>query len=66
MKNYRAEFSHRIGGQQVNRVKTFWMSSKKKAIGKFRSLRKADSTIQEARLFRQRDESLVDEYVGYI
>ena len=63
---YRAETSHLIDGKQVNKTTTFWSASKKAAQDKFRGLRKTDPTIQEAGLFRARDNELVAEYIGYV
>ena len=65
MEKYRAEMSHLIGGRQVNKPRTFWASSREKAKKKFQDLRRADESIQEARLSRVRDNSFVDDYVGY-
>ena len=63
---YRAEMSHSINHEQVNVNRTFWAQSKKVAREKFRNLLKADSSIQEAGLFRERDNKLTDEYNGYV
>lgn len=66
MEKFRAENSHSIGERQVNRTVIFWAGSRRIAKEKFKSMRKKDETIQEAGLFREKDNSLVDEYIGYI
>lgn len=63
---YRAEMSHCIDHEQVNKVVTFWAQSGKFAKEKFRNLRRADQTIHEAGLFRMRDNQLIEEYIGYV
>mgnify|MGYP001559963595 CR=1 FL=1 len=66
MEKYRAEMSHLIEGKQVNKPRIFWAATREEAKEKFQDLRKADKTIQEAGLFCVKDNSLVDEYIGYI
>ena len=66
MEKFRAENSHLTNGKQVNKTVTFWAGSKERAQKKFKSMRTSDTTIQEAGLFRNKDNSLVAEYVGYV
>jgi DNA polymerase/3'-5' exonuclease PolX len=66
VEKFRAENSHWINNQQENKTVIFWAGSREKAREKFVSMRKKDTTIQEAGLFRVKDNSLVDEYIGYI
>ena len=65
MEVYRAETSHWVDGRQVNRKGFFQRSSEEGAKEHFHKRLKADRTIQEAALFRDRDHKLVDEYIGY-
>jgi hypothetical protein len=64
--NYRAENSHLINRKQVNNVVNFRAPSDVVAKQRFVEMRTRDKTIQEAGLFRVKDEILVDEYIGYI
>ena len=66
MERWRAENSHSISGKQENRVRIFWAASREAAIERFRSMQEADQSIHESGLFRVKDNSLVDEYIGYI
>ena len=63
---FRAVMSHCINGEQVNKTAIFQRASQKVAEKYFHRLRKADETIQEAGLWRVRDNQLIAEYVGYV
>ena len=66
MEKFRAENSHLIEHKQVNKKVVFWAGSREKAKKRFKSMREKDPTIQEAGLFRVKDDSVVAEYIGYI
>ncbi|MGD0977399.1 MAG: hypothetical protein ABR875_03870 [Minisyncoccia bacterium] len=65
IEKFRAENFHLINHEQVKKIVRFW-SSNKYAKDKFRQMRKDDPTIQEAALYREKNNELVDEYIGYV